>query len=854
MFIAAGRHGKPVFSSQPGILAVPCRPSGAFRIFFRHIAEVFIDVHGSVAIPRSVTNDNRREPEEELINFHHSNQALRWMTFSLPPDLLLGALGTDQGPPSEIRYYSPQLINRLRDRGFAEVHLHIWASLEFPILWVTTLHGLASTELDGNGFQSPGADFDEGRMLAPWLLRAAIARYLLALFLYESTISSVPDFSRFLENVLPEIGRFRGSIAEEIVRRGLMEVISGSFMALSPDYASLRERYRDLARVATFPLPDNPDDVFFADPIAHLVPYRSEKGPTPEILFIHKGISYLNTAPNDNLFAALFWQVVRIRGILYRHMIQRPMTPGLQWFIRTYSRIDPGRRTVGRRFIIKTAAKTCGKRDGLLSLEVRTSPKASSSNIREIAQDFMIGLREDYDTQLERSLSACERNPNREFEFGIVFHFAKLRGGSSHKGFPNARWMGTEADPRKLMPGGLILFQSRYSFYYRRTRTQAEALARLLFNFPISLRVIRGIDVCTDELGVPSWVLVPHLRYIRDAGNAAAQHLQNVHGIDIPELRVTVHTGEDFIHLLGGMRRIDESIRYFKLRPGDRLGHAIALGTDPAVWAERAGHVAMSREDRLFDLSWEWVQYSRDRVTRAAGRLAFIEREIARLTNLIFGEQLSPYQLEIFMHNLHNERILYYNIGYPDCPFTVSNQNTDMELLNMYLTDPHVFEMGQKIEWVNTLAEIDSMKFLQKYLRQRIATLGLVVEVNPSSNLLIGNLADLTNHPLWRMNPPDNNGDTIPVAVCIGSDDPLTFATNLRQEYALLHDALIAGGLSDSQAHSWIEHVRETGLSSRFTCLRVSDINPESDNMAIDPINMWSYHAVGLERNVQPMP
>jgi hypothetical protein len=137
------------------------------------------------------------------------------------------------------------------------------------------------------------------------------------------------------------------------------------------------------------------------------------------------------------------------------------------------------------------------------------------------------------------------------------------------------------------------------------------------------------------------------------------------------------------------------------------------------------------------------------------------------------------------------------------------------------------------------------MTSLQNYLRQTVAQLGLVVEINPTSNLLIGNLTDIENHPMWRLNPPHKKENITPVSVCIGSDDPVTFATDLRQEYALLHESLISGGLSASEAYSWLEEARDTGLSSRFTCFRVSELDDD---------DLFSHHAFGLDKHVRLMP
>ncbi len=89
--------------------------------------------------------------------------------------------------------------------------------------------------------------------------------------------------------------------------------------------------------------------------------------------------------------------------------------------------------------------------------------------------------------------------------------------------------------------------------------------------------------------------------------------------------------------------------------------------------------------------------------------------------------------------------------------------------------------------------------------------------MNPSSNLLIAHLGALANHPLWRLKPPAGPPQQDEVRVCIGSDDPITFATRLPEEYQLLHDALIEGGLSAAEAGGWLNSVRETGLFCRFT-------------------------------------
>ena len=109
---------------------------------------------------------------------------------------------------------------------------------------------------------------------------------------------------------------------------------------------------------------------------------------------------------------------------------------------------------------------------------------------------------------------------------------------------------------------------------------------------------------------------------------------------------------------------------------------------------------------------------------------------------------------------------------------------------------------------------------LQSALRQRVASKGLCVEINPSSNLLIANLGGLESHPLWRLNSPPHASSETPIPVCIGSDDPLTFATDLRGEYMLVHDTLVAHEKSYAVTEAWLDQVRATGMKYRFTLPR----------------------------------
>ena len=98
--------------------------------------------------------------------------------------------------------------------------------------------------------------------------------------------------------------------------------------------------------------------------------------------FVAAALSYMEGSPADTGFASLFWQVVRVRALLYRHITQRPMTPGMLWFIRFYGRLGAARRNlVGPRLQLQAAANLQGVGRGLRSLEMRTSPDSTMSRM-----------------------------------------------------------------------------------------------------------------------------------------------------------------------------------------------------------------------------------------------------------------------------------------------------------------------------------------------------------------------------------------------------------------------------------------------------------------------------------------
>lgn len=216
----------------------------------------------------------------------------------------------------------------------------------------------------------------------------------------------------------------------------------------------------------------------------------------------------------------------------------------------------------------------------------------------------------------------------------------------------------------------------------------------------------------------------------------------------------------------------------------------------------------MPVEDRLWDLVFEWRLYTRCetphelRISEPPGRIGYLENQIRIMSNHVFAWEHEPKDLALVHHKLHtlwsgpevNENQTEVGIDNfcldlkalgPDLYY---GNETVMKLIERYRTDEGVFRRGQQlVSVVIDESEINALQAVQDALQALVSIRDIVAEVNPSSNLLIGNLLDLRNHPTLRLFPPEpQEGGPPPVNIAIGSDDPITFCTHLLREYTLI--------------------------------------------------------------------
>lgn len=394
-----------------------------------------------------------------------------------------------------------------------------------------------------------------------------------------------------------------------------------------------------------------------------------------------------------------------------------------------------------------------------------------------------------------------------------------------------------------------------------------------------SPRLIRGLDVAGDENDAPVEVFAPVIRWLRhqpksfgESYDQASKDLKHS-----PKLHLSVHAGEDFDHLLTGLRKIDETVFFCGYRHGDRIGHGLALGIRPKDWAGRQSEIFISRQDHLDNLVWAW-HYAVEMGTTfpaAQGIALQYEQRIRDHSEKVFGEAVLPGELFKGWKLRRNdpERLMAFQTNrtsysdleawvpdYRDISVTslydtenrAQNESSTGNRANMgdsgyrapkvyldYLTNQNVRIRGNEVVTlrfdqyplndpdVESIGpeELDYFEALQDFLMTKYDRAGISVEANPSSNIYIGWFADYAEHPIFRWHPPlmDDlltgasanrfglrNG---PLKVCINTDDPGIFPTNLHNEYRLVKEAAMRKfDISQLEAKQWIERIRREGV------------------------------------------
>lgn len=389
------------------------------------------------------------------------------------------------------------------------------------------------------------------------------------------------------------------------------------------------------------------------------------------------------------------------------------------------------------------------------------------------------------------------------------------------------------------------------SFYKRNdVHKRTRAIINFRERYPESAMRVLGIDAAAQEIGCRPEVFGVCFRYLK--AHTWTYGIMEEKKI-LPQLRISYHVGEDFLDIVDGLRAIDEAIHFLNMDCGDRLGHALALGTEPDEWyASKRYHISMPVQEYLDNVVWVYYAMIKYHIDDTDNIKSYLESEFTRCFRKIYGEIVNTADLEYVAENVRNRMIknekysayelyggsttafsfdihTYYNAwqirgdepvlyrkgyfeGKRKADFRMNEYRTNAYfpkdfsiryvpeiayLYHLYHYSSNVKKAGKiQEDYYVTPALIRVVKAIQRELKKEIAARGIGIETNPSSNYMIGAFKRYSKHPIVNFY---NQGlvvdqkllEECPQIWCsINTDDQGVFGTSLENEYALMACAL----------------------------------------------------------------
>lgn len=389
--------------------------------------------------------------------------------------------------------------------------------------------------------------------------------------------------------------------------------------------------------------------------------------------------------------------------------------------------------------------------------------------------------------------------------------------------------------------------QEYMCFSFGNARFQYEATVRAIVRVrrlsPELSRLLVGLDAASVELSTNPWVFVPSFRLARNLEFCPASGAESEKTAR-QSLGLTYHVGEEFRHPLSGLRHIGETIDGFQLRAGDRLGHALALGADLDRWFSSHDLITIPLAEWMEDCLWAWeiaaqngevdglhefTQFLEDEVMSCADEIygSLNGISIRKLCIAYRGKTLNVPDLEeiSIRWSKKNGKPSRFNCsaapecGYFPCALNASHEQARPEdwwsedaLILSYHCDYYKNRMNREKLRQATPREIVLTKALQRYLRGEIAKRGIVVEENPSSNAVIGEIDGVLAHPICEL----RSKNAPAVISSVNTDDPSVFNSNVANEHALIYFSLIHRGYSVEDALRMTDGFRKAGIESSF--------------------------------------
>lgn len=485
-------------------------------------------------------------------------------------------------------------------------------------------------------------------------------------------------------------------------------------------------------------------------PIQSILP-KTETDLRMECYLYVKVFDTLHNQRDNDALAGLFHYYLLILGLANKMLVQQPFVTGFEEFQKYTSNgfREFSEYTYLRRFLQMNGSRL----DNVRLIEGRFSPKDTVwKNRMKIVAGVKRGLRRLHDICME------ECGKDVQTELSLVAHFIKK--------------------PENKQSNELYTFEK----LREELDLKADVLIEMRHDEAEETQSIVGIDAAASEFDTPPEVFAPAYRRLRETGYRY----------------FTYHAGEDFFHVLSGLRAVYEAIVFLDLRSGDRIGHATATGVGVALWRKSVGEELLVRQgEYLDDLLFAYHIISEKGEEDLKVLLPTLSDRIAELSWEVYGIYHSlPVMLHAWLLRHTDPRLLLKK----------DNQKwSEAETLLMSYQTKAVQQRYRKIITVKSYDVLDeaALTKLQLLMLKEMHRRNIIIETLPTSNVLIGYHHDFSTHQLVNWYRWEKEGHEIPPIV-VGTDDAGVFATNIYNEYCNIFCMLKAHGYSAPEITDFI--------------------------------------------------
>lgn len=589
------------------------------------------------------------------------------------------------------------------------------------------------------------------------------------------------------------------------------------------DFSTYKELWEIMLKRHSIDIEENSQDfVFDIFHRAHCVKTYGEN------VFIFYALKYIKEEKNDTMFSQLFLNYLRIRTNFFNHIVQNGATvKGLDYFKKFYHTASKSIAYTNTKHYYKTLFRTMFQDNFLKKLELRTS-----INIKSFREDLINILSAYKEVIDEDFLHKNNENINKDYHeigedtfplFGLVIHLLKKEDIRAEEKCWHLHNKDTQSTAGELYFG---LLQEEYI-------SQVEALVSLRNEFPHLSQFILGLDAASGENDTPISVFAPVFDKARGSnGQTLKSRDKNSNLIKNKSLAFTFHAGEDFRHLLSGLRRIDEVIEFCKFHAGDRIGHGIALGVDTEYWRRTNPVVILPRGEYLDNLLWVWGIYANEKDYDPKINI-YLENQIYTYASEVYENMngiTTPMLFKAYENRFKkfevNKKYIDNESNSPEI-FCIRASDADTKIWNadklnhVYHCKCYLKKLYEPIQVAVTDIDCGMILKIQEIIRKKVATKGIVVEVNPTSNVVIGEMDSLFDHHAYIINNILESKNT-KIMLNVNSDDPTVFNTNVSNELAYLYYGLLHKNVCKEDALAWIDKVRDYGIKTSFINNQIS--------------------------------